>query len=106
MEISLFMMAHQVVGRTYRDIVVEKEQDPQYNAKWESDAHPFAIEVPEPDKPFSSIRSLESATHRESGCVCRAKMSPVRHTRGSDERYRHAIICKENTDSPTEIVCL
>lgn len=86
--------------------MVKKEQDPQYDTKWESDAHPFTIEFPKCDKPFSSIRSLESATYWESGRVGGSKTSPKRHARSRDERYRHAIVLKEDTDSPMKISSL
>jgi len=106
MEVSLFMKGKESGLRTYRDIVVKKEQDPQYDAKWESDAHPFTIEFPEPDKPSSSVRSLEGPTHRESGWVCRTKTAPICHARCGNERYRHAVVCEKPTDDAMEIVCI
>ena len=64
---------------TYRNIVIEEEQDPEDKTEGEGDAHPFCVQLPEPHQPVTAASRLEGFANRERGRISGIEATPVGH---------------------------
>lgn len=83
--------------------MVEKEEHPKGEAKWEGYTDPLPVELPELDQPFATAGRLESSPHRKSGWIGVVEAPPVRYPRGCNECNGHAVVSKKPSDMPMEV---
>ena len=83
---------------THRYVVIEKEENPESEAKWKRDTNPLAFELPEFDKPIPAAGGLERLADRKRCRVGMIKSPPVSHGSRCNEGYGHAIVCEEASD--------